>query len=146
MDNTLLMDNTLWAPLTYLLEVSWSCVFGTPPLGTAFAAVRRRPSSLLSEIGDANDRTRPGRLLLLLSSPSFDRRDLASFVVVVGDTGKIALSCQIAMEGSPLRSRRNGSGVRAALRTWRVVQEILASLVPRHDEGGSQGFLSQVEW
>ena len=73
MDNTLLMDNTLWAPLTYLLEVSWSCVFGTPPLGTAFAAVRRRPSSLLSEIGDANDRTRPGRLLLLLSSPSFDR-------------------------------------------------------------------------
>ena len=131
MDNTLLMDNTLWAPLTYLLEVSWSCVFGTPPLGTAFAAVRRRPSSLLSEIGDANDRTRPGRLLLLLSSPSFDRRDLASFVVVVGDTGKIALSCQIAMEGSPLKSRRNDGSGRASHVARRPRDFGLARTTPR---------------
>ena len=109
-----------------------------------------------SEIGDASEWDGT-RVSCPHPPPTRPTGRLGTRVVVVGgggDTGKIALSCQIAIEGwkdalppppPPLsspsllrcrlceieaRSRRNGSGRRRAPHVWRVVQEILASLPP----------------
>ena len=131
-----------------------------------------------SEIGDESDRTRAS---CPHPPPTCPTGRLGTRVVVVGgggddDTGKIALSCQIAIEGrkegcppstsTPLssspsllrcrlceieaRSRRNGSGrlARAARVDRRPRDFGLASSLDRTTPHlyGGEGFVSRVEW